>query len=257
MSVPNDRQAPGTKIRVSITGGRVRDRDFAEPPLESLTPVSGGSNHFLYLTSPSVTGNKRAGGTVTAAFDAVITGPAGGGNLATTKVAEVAGNGTGLTHYVFLSGPDVTLLPDDEPPVTIDAGRTSEPETATGKKAGMTGTRVTSFGQLRPGDRVTVEAFTGEAVRNPYGYPLDGLVKLRDPETSNVHWFPAELLTRATPPAPFKDGVQYTDAEGAIYTFSADMGGRWQVYPNADDYYNFSYPPRPMREVTVGAEISE
>ena len=254
MSIPKDKQVPGTKIRVSIAG-TVR-KDYATPPLGSLTPVraDGAGNHFLYLTSPGVTGSKDVGGRVQAQFDAVITGPARSGNLVTTKVEETSGPGAGLTHYVFLDSSAATLLPDDEPSVTTDAGRTSEPGTETGKKAGMTGTRVTSFDQLRPGDRVTVEAFTGEVTRNTYGRPLEGLVRLRDPSTGNVHWFPAELLTRPAPPVPFKDDIQYADVNGEIWTF---RGGQWLGYPKNTDRYNFSYPPRPMREVTVGAEISE
>ena len=108
----------GTKIRVDITG-RVTENQIGESaPAGSLLSTTyeveetaTGWFQFLYLNSDSVTGDKRVGGTVTARFDAVITGPVAGSKTSTTEVRELR-NGVdyGYTHYIFLNSSSVTVL---------------------------------------------------------------------------------------------------------------------------------------------------
>jgi len=108
----------GTKIRVDITGRVIENQIGESAPVGSLLSTTyeveetaTGWFQFLYLNSDSVTGDKRVGGTVTARFDAVITGPVAGSKTSTTEVRELR-NGVdyGYTHYIFLNSSSVTVL---------------------------------------------------------------------------------------------------------------------------------------------------
>lgn len=100
----------GTKIRIRFTG-----TVQGEQRLNSTTLVRENQrdqrNHLLFLGSPSVTGDKFAGGTVTAEFDAQVIGAIQAGSLITTEVREE----NGFIHFIYLDSTYVTVLPEPAP----------------------------------------------------------------------------------------------------------------------------------------------
>lgn len=111
----------GTKIRIRFTG-----TVQGEQRLNSTTLVreSTGNqrNHLLFLGSPSVTGAKFAGGTVTAEFDAVVIGKYKQGFLVTTEVREE----NGFIHFIYLDSTYVTVLPEPAPaPAPVEYSKPS------------------------------------------------------------------------------------------------------------------------------------
>lgn len=104
----------GTKIRVDITGRVIGSQINTDAPPGSLLTTTyevmqtenGEWYHFLYLNSDSVAGIKQTGGTVTARFDAVVTGRYQEGRYSTTEIRET----NGFTHFLFLGSEAVTVL---------------------------------------------------------------------------------------------------------------------------------------------------
>jgi hypothetical protein len=113
----------GTKIRVDITARVTGAKKFQRLNTTAVTqPRNGGWEHFLFLDSGRVTGNKEFNGTVRAQFDAVVTGEFENEEQVTTKVRET-GSGIVCTHYLFLDSPEISVITDDEP---TTAGSTRE-----------------------------------------------------------------------------------------------------------------------------------
>jgi hypothetical protein len=117
---------PGTRVRASFAAEVTRDYRSDKQATTRVSQTSGRGNHYLYLGSSLITGNKEVGGTVQVDFDAEVAGEFQEGPLVTTEVRELnrSGQRTGFTHYLYLNSEAVTML--EEAPAE-PAGQT-EPE---------------------------------------------------------------------------------------------------------------------------------
>lgn len=109
---------------------------------------------------------------------------------------------------------------------------------------------VNSMDQLKAGDKVMVEGFEGTVVVTSASD--DTIVRVSEPV--GLHFVALSQLTKAV---PYKNGIQYIDDTGVIYTFTSDGagGGSWRNRSGLERSY--STPARPLREVTFGPGLED
>jgi hypothetical protein len=106
----------GTRIRVRINGTvQENNRDFDVFAMESTSLVrETGTDmawtQFLFLSSSQVGGGKAIGDTVTAEFDARVTGEYGTGSINTTRVREINNGGLEYQHFLFLPSTGISIV---------------------------------------------------------------------------------------------------------------------------------------------------
>lgn len=102
-----------------------------------------------------------------------------------------------------------------------------------------------------PGDKLEVPSRTGTVIETPAAGSTV-LVELDDGTRCYVY------INRLLKELPYVAGQRYLAATGQVYTFGYDEDGttpQWTA--GTGNTREFSYPPRPLRPVTAGAEITE
>jgi hypothetical protein len=158
--VTRENGTPGTNIRVRLSG-LASGSKYAET--NGTTRVNTSSySHLIYLGGMV----SQDGDTVTAEFDARITGAYGDSTLATTAVEEITpGGGIGFTHYLLLADEGISLL-EPEPGETISLEQASaEPAEAVLAEAVQTPKRTIEKGDTMSIDRYD-ETITYREVRD-------------------------------------------------------------------------------------------
>ena len=104
---------------------------------------------------------------------------------------------------------------------------------------------------VKPGDKLEVPSRTGKVIE-VYAPGSTVLVELDDGTRCYVFY------NRLLKELPYVPGQRYLAATGQVYTFGYDEDGatpQWTA--GTGTVREFSYPPRPLRPVTAGAEITE
>jgi hypothetical protein len=123
--------AKGDTIRVNITG-RVSDpRITGAGACSKVAQVTGDArNHYIYLGSNLVTGDKNPGGLVSATFDALVTGRVESGDTEVREIRSADDNSTRFIHFISLDSDAVTLLKATSTITTTVKVRASDPLSA-------------------------------------------------------------------------------------------------------------------------------
>lgn len=101
---------------------------------------------------------------------------------------------------------------------------------------------------VKAGDKVTVSAFTATVETAIPG--VSACTPVRD-AAGKVSYVYRTQLTFAL---PYEDGVTYASPSGARFTYVA-ASQQWRS--TGGTFRSFTYPSRPLRQVTLGPELTD
>lgn len=105
MGVTREQASKGTRIRVDMEATVSENAVKGPNGTTQVRDTRNQNNHFVFLLSDVVTGDKKPGGKIKVKFDGSITGDYEGNELVTTLVTD----SDGYVHYLFLLNPTITL----------------------------------------------------------------------------------------------------------------------------------------------------
>lgn len=106
---------------------------------------------------------------------------------------------------------------------------------------------LTAMSDVKVGDKVEVSGFTGTVTA---GSTASSCTRLTDAGGAVSYVYRTQL----TFVLPYEDGVTYADASGARFTWIAATQ-RWR--DSGGSFRSLAYPSRPLRQVTLGPELTD